>query len=143
MNSLKKILIIDDEKMNIIALAHYLKPLYEIIVAADGSSGIEAAVKHIPDLILLDIIMPDISGYAVLEKLREKKETGKIPVIFITGLNSIEEEEKGLLQGAVDYLVKPFNKTIVRKRVETQLKLAEYEQTVEHLNKLLGSMNPI
>ncbi|MDR0465712.1 MAG: response regulator [Treponema sp.] len=138
MDSRKNILIIDDEKMNIIALAHYLKPMYEIIVATDGSSGIEAAIKHMPDLILLDIIMPGMTGFDVIKNLKENKETGKIPVIFITGLNSIEDEEKGLLQGAVDYIVKPFNKTIVRTRIETQLKLVEYEHTIERLSNLLG-----
>ncbi|MCL2214318.1 MAG: response regulator [Treponema sp.] len=139
MNCHKRILIIDDEKMNIMALAHYLKPQYEIIVATEGNSGIEAAVKHIPDLILLDIIMPGLNGFDVITKLKERNETGKIPVIFITGLNNIEDEEKGLLQGAADYIVKPFNKTIIKKKIETQLKIIEYERTIEQLNKLLNS----
>jgi len=66
MTSAKKVLVVDDEKMNIISLAHFLKPQYEIIVAVDGTSALEAAEKHLPDLILLDIIMPDMNGFAGL-----------------------------------------------------------------------------
>ncbi|MCL2721131.1 MAG: response regulator [Treponema sp.] len=130
-----KILIIDDEKMNIMALAQFLKPEFEIIIAADGQSGIEAAEKHIPDLILLDIIMPDISGFEVISKLKDSKLTSKIPVIFVTGLTSSDNEEKGLSLGAADYITKPFNKFIVKKRVETQFKLLEYEHLIENLKK--------
>jgi len=135
MSKLKKILIIDDEKLNIIALAHFLKPDYEIIVATDGTSGIETAEKHIPDLILLDIIMPEVTGYDVIKKLKENEATMNIPVIFISGLNCNEDEEKGLLLGAADFIPKPFNKSIVKKRIETQLKLAEYYKILEHHNK--------
>jgi len=141
-NSNNKILIIDDEKMNIIALAHFLKPQYDIIIATDGQSGIETAEKHKPGLILLDIIMPDINGFDVIIKLKESEITSKIPVIFISGLNSIEDEEKGLYFGAADYITKPFNKFVVKKRIETQFKLLEYERTVKDLNKLLDISTP-
>jgi len=130
-----KILIIDDEKMNIIALAHFLKPQFEIIIAADGQSGIEIAEKHKPDLILLDIIMPDMDGFEVIKRLKESEITNKIPVVFITGLNTSHDEEKGMSLGAADYITKPFNKFIVKKRVETQFKLLEYEREIENLKK--------
>lgn len=139
MNNEKKVLIVDDEKMNIIALAHFLKPDFEIIVAADGASGIEAAEKHLPDIILLDIIMPEINGFDVIIKLKETNSTKEIPVIFITGLNCNEDEDKGLSLGAADFIFKPFNKSIVKKRIETQLKLIELEQTIENLNKIIGN----
>jgi len=129
MSKNKRILIIDDEKINIIALAHYLKPQYDIIVATDGASGIEAAEKHLPDLILLDIIMPEMDGFDVLIRLKESKITKKIPVIFITGLNSTEEEEKSITLGAADFIEKPFNKAIVKNRIEIHLKIAEHEQS--------------
>jgi len=138
-NNEKKVLIVDDEKMNIIALAHFLKPDFEIIVAADGASGIEAAEKHLPDIILLDIIMPEINGFDVIIKLKETNSTKEIPVIFITGLNCNEDEDKGLSLGAADFIFKPFNKSIVKKRIETQLKLIELEQTIENLNKIIGN----
>jgi diguanylate cyclase (GGDEF)-like protein len=128
-----KILVVDDEKMNIIALAHFLKPLYEIIVAVDGYSALEAAKKHAPDIILLDIIMPDMNGFDVLVKLKDSAETMNIPVIFITGLSNAGDEEKGLLLGAVDYITKPFNKSVVKARIKTQLKMLEYIHTIERL----------
>jgi len=127
----KKILIIDDEKMNIIALAHFLKQHYEIIVAADGASGFETAEKHIPDLILLDIIMSEMSGFDVIKKLKKNENTKNIPVIFITGLSSEEDENEGLSLGAADFIPKPFNQSIVKKRIETHLKLADYSKINE------------
>jgi diguanylate cyclase (GGDEF)-like protein len=133
MDNLKKILIVDDEKMNIISLTHSLKPQYEIIVAIDGTSAIEAAVKHMPDIILLDIVMPDMNGFDVLAKLKDSAVTMNIPVIFITGLNNAGDEEKGLSLGAVDYIVKPFNKSILKARIDTHLKMAEYISTIEKL----------
>jgi len=133
MDGQKKILVIDDEKMNIMALAHVLKPKHEVIVATDGTSGLEAAEKHQPDIILLDIIMPDMSGFEVLLKLKDSAITMNIPVIFITGLNNVADEEKGLSLGAVDYITKPFNQTIVKARVKTHLKMADYMRTIEKL----------
>jgi len=133
MNAIKKILVVDDEKMNIISLAHFLKPQYEIIVAVDGASALEAAEKHLPDIILLDIIMPDMNGFDVLVKLKDSAATMNIPVIFITGLNSAADEEKGLSLGAVDYITKPFNKTIVKARIKTHLKMVDYIHTIERL----------
>ena len=129
----KKILIVDDEKMNIIALAHFLKPQYEIIVAVDGASALEAAEKHLPDLILLDIIMPDIYGFDVLVKLKNSAATMNIPVIFLTGLSNAGDEEKGLSLGAVDYITKPFNQSVVKARIKTQLKMVDYVRTIEKL----------
>jgi len=133
MSNMKKILIVDDEKMNIIALAHFLKPQYEIIVATDGASALEAAEKHLPDIILLDILMPDITGFDVLIKLKDSAATMKIPVIFLTGLNNDADEEKGLSLGAVDYITKPFNKTIVKERIKIHLKMSDYIRTIEKL----------
>ena len=135
----KKILIIDDEKINIIALAHFLKPKYQIIVAADGDAGIEAAEKHLPDLILLDVIMPEMNGFDVLAKLKKFEITKNIPVIFISGMNTNEDEERGISLGAVDYIFKPFKKSIVKARVETQLKLVEYTLLIDELKKQLDN----
>jgi diguanylate cyclase (GGDEF)-like protein len=133
MSGVKKILVVDDEKMNIIALAHFLKPQYEIIVAVDGASALDAAEKHMPDIILLDIIMPDMSGFEVLIKLKDCEATKDIPVIFITGLNSAKDEEKGLSLGAVDYITKPFNKLIVKSKVRTHLRMYEYIRIIDKL----------
>jgi len=129
----KKILIVDDEKMNILALAHFLKPQYEIVIASDGKSALVEAEKQKPDIVLLDILMPDMTGFDVLIKLKDSSATMKIPVIFLTGLDNAEDEEKGLLLGAVDYITKPFNKSIVKARINTHLKMSEYIQTIEKL----------
>jgi len=134
----KKILIIDDEKMNIMTLAHFLKNEYDIIVTTESKSAYEIAEKHLPDIILLDIIMPEINGFDVLVKLKRSKITNNIPVIFITGLNNDEDEEKGLSMGAADYILKPFNKAIVKKRIETQLKLADCLNIIEKYETILG-----
>ncbi|MCL2765618.1 MAG: diguanylate cyclase [Treponema sp.] len=133
MSDVKKILIVDDEKINIMALAQFLKPKYDIIIATDGASALEAAAKHLPDIILLDIIMPDMNGYEVLIKLKDSSNTMAIPIIFLTGLNNAEDEEKGLSLGAVDYITKPFNQTIVKARIGTHLKMADYIKTIEKL----------
>lgn len=131
----KRILVIDDEKMNIISLAHFLKPQYELIVAVDGVTGFEAAEKHIPDLILLDVIMPEVSGFDIIVKLKESEKTSHIPVIFLTGLSNAADEEKGLSLGAVDYIPKPFNKALVKKRIDTQIKMTECVSLIKRLGK--------
>jgi len=133
MEKLKKILVIDDEKMNIIALAHFLKPEYDIIISTESAAALEIAEKHLPDIILLDIIMPDMDGFDVIAKLKESEKVKDIPVIFISGLNNEASEEKGIALGAADYIIKPFNKIQVKTRIETQLKLQNYKRIIEEL----------
>ncbi|MCL2243993.1 MAG: response regulator [Treponema sp.] len=142
MENKKKILIIDDEKMNIMALAHFLRPKYDIIVAIDGASGLEVAQKQIPDIILLDIIMPHMSGYEVIQKFKESEVTRSIPVIFISGLNDSGDEAKGLEFGAVDYIIKPFDKTVVNTKIKLHLKISAYERAIEDLCKIIGISAP-
>ena len=118
----KKILVIDDDKVNIIALAHFLKPQYKVILAKDGESGITAAEKHTPDLILLDVIMPDMSGFEVITRFKESGITKNIPVIFITGLNDIENIDKCLSLGAIDVIFKPFNESVIKEKISSIFK---------------------
>jgi len=113
----KSILIIDDENINILTLTHLLKPEYTVFGAKNGQYGITLAKKHIPDMILLDIIMPEMDGYEVLSLLKKDEETRKIPVIFITGLASPEDEKKGLTSGAADYICKPFTSEVVEQKI--------------------------
>lgn len=131
-----KILIVDDERSNINALKYALQSMCSIYVAIDGTTALEIARKVIPDLILLDVLMPDISGYDVLAELKRDNLTHRIPVIFITGLDSIEDEEKGFALGAADYITKPFNNAIVKARVKTQLQIIEYINTIEQLGSI-------
>lgn len=89
-----KILVVDDERSNIDALAHILKPKYSVLVAKNGKTAVEIANESVPDIILLDIIMPDMSGFEVLTQLKEFDRTREIPVIFITGRDSAEDEDR-------------------------------------------------
>ncbi|MCL2498707.1 MAG: response regulator [Defluviitaleaceae bacterium] len=120
------ILIVDDERSNISVLRNILKPDYTVYAATDGLGAIEAAEKFVPDIILLDIVMPDMDGYETLSKLKENTATQNIPVMFITGLDNTEAEEKGLLLGAVDYIPKPFKPAIVGLRVSNLIKLINH-----------------
>jgi diguanylate cyclase (GGDEF)-like protein len=115
-------------------LSHILQPEYTIYTAKDGASAIQKTEKFLPDLILLDILMPDMDGYEVLSVLQQSDKTKHIPVIFITGLNSLEDQKKGLKLGAVDYINKPFDDMIVKLRVELHIKLIIQLRTIEYLS---------
>ncbi|MBA4389773.1 MAG: response regulator [Syntrophus sp. (in: bacteria)] len=117
------ILIVDDEPTNIEILSDSLGKTYEILIAVNGQEALEVALKAIPDLILLDIIMPEMGGYDVCQSLKENLLLKDIPVIFITALDNEIQETWGLKMGAVDYITKPFNTAIVKLRVKNQLQL--------------------
>jgi len=117
------VLIIDDEKSNIIALTNILNTEYTVYAVRDSREAVETVEENMPDVILLDILMPEMDGFAVIAELKYSEKTRDIPVIFITGLDSRDAEEKGLALGAADYIPKPFNSAIVRLRVQNQMKL--------------------
>lgn len=120
------ILVVDDIPTNVQALALLLKDDYAIKVATGGVRALELAGQDpIPDLILLDVQMPDMDGYDVLRLLRENSNTAQIPIIFVTGKDSVEDEEYGLELGAVDYITKPIRPSIVKARVKTHIMLKE------------------
>ena len=118
------ILIVDDTPENITLINALLKDLYRTRVATNGERALKAAAQEPrPDLILLDIMMPGLSGYQVAEKLKSDPGTADIPIIFLTAMAAMEDEVRGLQMGAVDYITKPINPPIVLARVETQLKI--------------------
>ena len=120
----RTILIVDDTPQNLTVLGELLQPQYRVRAANSGARALRAAVTDPrPDLILLDVMMPEMDGYEVLQHLREDPTTREIPVIFITAMNATEDEERGLELGAVDYITKPINPPIVLARVRTQLEL--------------------
>lgn len=120
--SKKCILAIDDTAMQLHALIKILQPMYTVRVAKDGETGLEFAQKYDIDLILLDMIMPGLSGLEVLERLKADKKTQNIPVILATGNTSEEDEEAGRSLGAVDYIKKPFDTETVHNRIATALR---------------------
>lgn len=129
-----KVLVVDDEKINCSVLATLLED-YKVIIAKDGKQALKRARKlPLPDLILLDIILPDMNGYEVCEKLKKDDQTKDIPIIFITVKSSAEEEAKGLKLGAVDYISKPFSPAIVQVRVANHMELKKQRDLLQHLN---------
>ncbi len=128
------ILIVDDTRDNITLLTHVLDPYYLTKFALNGEKALKiAATDPKPDLILLDIMMPGISGYEVCQRLKQNSETSAIPVIFVTAMTEMEDEQKGLEMGAVDYITKPISPPIVLARVRTHLALATEKAKVDRL----------
>ena len=134
-----RILIVDDEPTNIQALAHLLKTDYHIQVATNGEKALRIACDATPpDLILLDVEMPELGGHEVCQKLKDNPETRNIPIIFVTGRASTEDEEIGLSLGAVDYISKPFTPSITRARVRNHIDLKLKTDKLEQLSRLDG-----
>ena len=120
------ILVVDDTPENITVIGELLKPLYSVRVSTNGRRALDfAAAIPRPDLILLDVMMPEMDGYEVLCRLKELPETRDIPVIFITALDGTEDESHGLELGAADYITKPIRPTVMLARVRAQLELKQ------------------
>jgi CheY-like chemotaxis protein len=133
-----KILIVDDVAKNIQVLGSVLRDQgYQVIPATSGQQALRAAETHRPDLILLDVMMPEMNGHEVIVKLREDPALADIPVIFITALTDNEDEAKGLNLGAVDYITKPINIPITLARVRTHLSLRLAQRRLEEQNRQL------
>ena len=132
------LLIVDDTPDNIALLSGLLKNRYRIKVATEGERALRiAALDPPPDLILLDIMMPGMDGYEVCQRLKANPHTTGIPVIFLTAKVQVEDEEKGLKLGAVDYITKPISPPIVLARVETHLTLKNARQFLQDRNAYL------
>ncbi|MBF0451663.1 MAG: response regulator [Candidatus Magnetomorum sp.] len=137
------ILIVDDEKSNIDLLINLLKTDYDTIVAKSGKQALKlVASKNPPDVILLDIIMPEMDGYEVCRQLKSNPATEDIPVIFITAMCDDHDEFKGLELGAADYITKPVRPAIVRARVKNHIQRYMAIKELERLNKLAFDANP-
>jgi diguanylate cyclase (GGDEF)-like protein len=117
------ILIVDDDITNIEVLNAVLEDDYEICFATSGEEAIKIALAVLPDLILLDVLMPGIDGYEVCRRLKEDYLIADVPIIFVTGLGDQEAETRGLLLGAIDYITKPILPVIVRARVRNHIEL--------------------
>ncbi|KQP43268.1 diguanylate cyclase [Pseudorhodoferax sp. Leaf274] len=137
-NVRQTVLVVDDSALNRHMLTDLLRSDYTVLDARDGEQGLALAREHQPDLILLDVVMPGLDGHEVLHRLKADRRTAVIGVIFITGLNSAAEEERGLRGGASDYVVKPFHAAVVRARVALHLQLARQRRMLEQLARVDG-----
>lgn len=148
---MQKILIVDDVPTNVKILGELLKGSYDILVANNGNKAVQVAKMKLPDLILMDVIMPEMDGFAACKALKEYSETAEIPVIFITAKNETDDIVKGFDAGGVDYLTKPFNPSELYARVKTHLELkrsreeleaanSELRQAKNHLVKISGDL---
>ncbi|MEO5373953.1 MAG: response regulator [Alphaproteobacteria bacterium] len=130
------ILIVDDEPVNAHLISQLLKQ-HNVIVALNGTDGIDMALDQRPDLILLDINMPDMLGFEVCERLRANPITHDTPILFITTMDAIEDKIRGFAVGGFDYIVKPYSKEEVVARVNTHLSLRNLRTDLEDRNRQL------
>ncbi|MGM8227173.1 HD domain-containing phosphohydrolase [Cellvibrio sp. ARAG 10.3] len=122
------ILVVDDEATNLNVLRQILKQHYRLLFAKSPEDALELADAELPDLILLDVMMPEMNGYQVCEKLKHNVRTQHIPVIFVSALSDAAEEAQGFAVGGVDYITKPVSGAIVRARVATHLSLVRVDE---------------
>ncbi|MCL2226394.1 MAG: response regulator [Oscillospiraceae bacterium] len=131
----KTIFLVDDNRSNLVMGKTALSGIYNVFTVNSGARMFQALEKTTPDLILLDVEMPEMDGYDVLERLKSDENTAHIPVIFLTAMNSEETEFKGLSLGAVDYITKPFSPPLLLKRIELHLQLVEYNNNLMRMVK--------
>ena len=130
------VLVVDDTPENIQILRELLRADYKVKAATDGEKGLRIArAEPHPDIILLDVMMPGLSGYEVCRQLKADPLTAEIPVVFITAKTDAEDEQRGFELGAVDYVTKPFNPTVVQARVRTHLTHDEKRRTLRRENE--------
>ena len=134
----QKVLVADDDPINRQVLAELLKPEYTVLLAKNGEQALERATRHAPDLVLLDVMMPDMDGFEVLRRLRAHPATAQMAVIFISGLDRPEDEANGLKAGAADYIAKPINATVVMARVALHLQFVRQRRMLERLAHIDG-----
>jgi diguanylate cyclase (GGDEF)-like protein len=133
-----RVLIVDDIPANIKTLHAILGDSYRLHFATDWRKGLELARGLLPDIVLLDVMMPELDGYEICRQLKSETDTRDIPVVFITALGSEEDEEKGLAIGGADYIVKPFRPAIVKLRVRNLLQLKLQRDRLEALTMTDG-----
>ncbi len=140
LNEKQTVLVVDDTPENLTVLGELLQPKYRVRVANSGKRALQvAASEPRPDLILLDVMMPEMDGYTVIRALRDSAETRDIPVIFVTAMDADDDEERGLALGAVDYITKPIRPAIVLARVNAHLELKLARDHLQHQNNWLES----
>lgn len=132
------ILIVDDDPMNIDVLSEILEDHHDILFATNGQDAIRIAQDEVPEIIILDVVMPEMNGYEVCRKLKANPVVSNIPVIFVTSLSNIDDEAKGLEAGAADYITKPISPPIVKMRVNNQIALTRALSELSEMSKTDG-----
>ena len=130
---MKRILMVDDVATNLICAAEVLKSSYDITMARSGKEALLLLKGMTPDLILLDINMPEMNGYQVMEKLKENPDTSEIPVVFLTAELDQESEVKGLKMGAMDFLRKPFEPEVMKSRIDNILQITDQKKELQSI----------
>lgn len=143
-----RVLVVDDSASNLHVLVEALRQDYDIRIAKDGRAALQIVHEQtLPDLILLDVMMPGMDGYEVADRLKASSLTFDIPIIFITAKDSVQDEERGLAIGALDYITKPFNLAVVKARVKNHIRLKLQQDELLHqkeeLEKALGEIKTL
>ena len=132
------VLVVDDTPANIQVLIETLKDDYRIVAAINGERALQLAISDPPpDIILLDVMMPEMDGYEVCAKLKADAKTRDIPIIFVTAMSDTQDETKGLELGAVDYIIKPISPPVVSARVKSHLELKQAREILKNQNVIL------
>lgn len=128
-----RVLVVDDNQTNVELICMHLKPFqYNIVKAYDGEQALEAVEKEHPDLILLDLMMPKLSGYEVCQRLKSDPRTALIPIIIVTALRELDDKIKAIEFGADDFLIKPFNKMELTTRIKSLLRVKQLCDDLDH-----------
>jgi putative two-component system response regulator len=130
----ERLLVVDDTPANLTLLANLLNRSYRVQLATSGAKALEIAGRHPPDLIVLDVMMPELDGYQVCQRLKADPRTRHVPVLFLTALSRPEDESRGFAVGGADFIHKPFNPATVLARVETQLKVKAWNDALQDRN---------
>jgi signal transduction histidine kinase len=137
-----KILIVDDDPTNLNILVDYLYQLgYRVLIAPDGEQALRQIEHVLPDLILLDVMMPGLDGFEICRRLKARESTRDIPIIFMTALSDPDDKIEGFMAGGVDYITKPFHHKEVSMRVKTHVTLRRLQQELQQKNQRLQEVN--
>lgn len=140
MHKKSNIILVDDDSVNLMVGKNALSDDYDVLTIPSGEKLLTLLQTVHPDLILLDISMPGMDGYEVLQKIKEDEQTSDIPVMFLTAKNDAESELHGLTLGAIDYITKPFSTPLLKKRIETLLLFLQQKKTLQKYNNNLQAI---
>lgn len=138
MNTKPIVLVVDDNPINLRVLVKNLQAEYDLLVSKTGESALKNALKHAPDIILLDIMLPDMDGFTVCEKLQKNEATNSIPIIFISSVHDPLQKTRAFAAGGVDYVTKPFHQAEVMARVQTHLQLKSMREVLEQQKDIIS-----